>query len=155
MVGLTRVVRYLVTLPRMVMDFKWGPMDSNIFVYVDANWAGCMKTRKSTPGGTILIGGKYLKGLSKTMPVLALSTGESELAAVTKGISEGLGMQAIFRDFGHNVCVHVLSDTTAAICICRRQGLGHDASGKVAEYIMLEVWFPVLARVRGPPHHAW
>ena len=72
----------------------------------------------------MLIGDKYLKGWAKTMPVLALSTGESELAAVTKGISEALGVQAVLRDFGHKVTIQILSDATAAIGICRREGLG-------------------------------
>ena len=58
------------------------------------------------------------------MPVLALSTAESELAAVTKGLSEGLGAESVFRDYGRKLKVHVLSDATAAIGICRRQGLG-------------------------------
>ena len=71
-----------------------------------------------------MLGSKYLKGWSRTMPVLALSTGESELAAVTKGISEALGAQAVLQDFGHRVSIQILSDATAAIGICRRQGLG-------------------------------
>ena len=106
------------------MQYTWGPMACNIDTFVDANRAGCLRTRKSTIGGAILIGGKYLKGWAKTMPVLALSTGESELAAVTKGISESLGVQAVLRDFGMDIAIHVKSDATAAIGICRRLGLG-------------------------------
>ena len=58
------------------------------------------------------------------MPVLALSTAESELAAVTKGISEGMGARALMRDFGREMEICIKSDATAAIGICRRQGLG-------------------------------
>ena len=123
LIALKRVARYLVTAPRLVQWYKWGPMGDSIDIYVDANWAGCLKTRKSTIGGAILWGAKYIKGWAKTMPVLALSTGESELAAVTKGISEALGCQSLLSDFGHDVSINIFSDATAAISICRRQGL--------------------------------
>ena len=69
-------------------------------------------------------GGKFVKSWSKTMDVLALSTGESELAAVVKGATEGLGIQALLGDFGHLVNIQILSDATAAIGIVKRLGLG-------------------------------
>ena len=65
-----------------------------------------------------------LKAWSKTLSTLALSSGESELAAMAKGSAEGLGLQAILQDFGINVKVEVHSDATAAIGIASRQGLG-------------------------------
>ena len=58
------------------------------------------------------------------MDIIALSTGESELGAVVKGATEGLGMQSLLRDFGFEAAVHLLSDATAAIGIVRRLGLG-------------------------------
>ena len=122
--ALKHVARYLLALPRVVMNYPWAPLGNDLDVYVDANWAGCVRTRKSTLGGAVLLDGSLLKAWSKTMPVLALSSGESELAAVTKGASEGLGIQASLRDFGHAVRLRILSDATAAIGICRRQGLG-------------------------------
>ena len=49
---------------------------------------------------------------------------ESELAAVVKGASEGMGMQAVLADFGLNIGLLLRSDASAAIGICHRQGLG-------------------------------
>ena len=57
-------------------------MDSNIEVFGDANFAGCPATRKSTVGRVALWSGHFVKAWSKTMGVLALSSGESELGAV-------------------------------------------------------------------------
>ena len=58
------------------------------------------------------------------MDIIALSSGESELAAVVKGAAEGLGMQSVLADFGHTCRVALLSDATAAIGMCKRLGLG-------------------------------
>ena len=65
-----------------------------------------------------------IKSWSKTLSTLALSSGESELAAMAKGAAEGLGMQAVLMDFGIKVEVEIHSDATAAIGIASRQGLG-------------------------------
>ena len=68
--------------------------------------------------------GAYLKSWSKTMDILALSSGESELGAVIRAAAEGLGMQSVLSDYGIDVKVKLLSDATAAIGMARRQGLG-------------------------------
>ena len=58
------------------------------------------------------------------MEVLALSSGESELGALVRACTEGLGMQSLLKDFSVNVSIVVKSDATAAIGMARRQGLG-------------------------------
>ena len=49
----------------------------------DANFTGCHSTRKSTMGGIAMWSGQFVKAWSNTMG-LALSSGESELAAVVR-----------------------------------------------------------------------
>ena len=49
--------------------------------------------------------GHFVKAWSKTMAVLALSSGESELAAVVRAATEGKGLQSILNDFC--LCGHV------------------------------------------------
>ena len=65
-----------------------------------------------------------IKSWSKTLATLALSSGESELAAMAKGAAEGMGLVAVLRDFGVEVQLEIHSDATAAIGIASRQGLG-------------------------------
>ena len=86
-------------------------------------------------------GGSFLKAWSKTMDVLALSSGESELGALTKACTEGLGMKALLDDFQVQVDIKVLSDATAAIGMVRRLGLG-----KVRHLAVADLW--VQQRVR-------
>ena len=85
--------------------------------------------------------GRFIKSWCKTLPVLALSTGESELAAITKGISEALGARAILRDFGCQVKLHIRSDASAAIGICKRQGLG-----RIRHLAVADLWCQQLVR---------
>ena len=40
-----RVARYTIKFPRMACRYLWTPLDSNIEVYGDANFAGCISTR--------------------------------------------------------------------------------------------------------------
>ena len=91
---------------------------------MDADFAGCTSTRKSTSGGALFWGTVRVKSWSKTQPTIALSSGESELAAVVRGAAEGLGIQSVCRDFGFEPSLAMRSDATAAIGIVGREGLG-------------------------------
>ena len=130
---LKRAVRYLRGKTRLVLRFPWHQGSTHLTAYVDGNFAGCVTTRKSTSAGVIQWGKMCLKTWSKTQATIALSSGESELAAVCKGAAELLGLQSVFADFGFNhVRLHLCSDATAAIGIVDREGLGrvrHLATG--------------------------
>ena len=69
-------------------------------------------------------GGKFIKSWSKTMEILALSSGEAELGALVKAGTEGTGIQSVLADFAIPVQLKLLSDSTAAIGMVRRLGLG-------------------------------
>ena len=138
---LKRCARYLLTVPRLVFQYPWNALPSTLSIYTDADHAGCMRTRKSTSGGAIMWGKCLLKSWSRTQTLIALSSGESELAAVTKAAAEGFGVQAVLQDFGFPVKIEVHSDATAAIGICKRQGLG-----RVRHLATADLW--VQQRVR-------
>jgi len=99
-------------------------LPTTITIYVDSDFAGCAVTRKSTAGGAAMWGGRLIKTWSKTMAIIALSSGEAELGAVACGLAEGMGLRSVLADFGVEVDVELLSDATAAIGMCRRLGLG-------------------------------
>ena len=65
-----------------------------------------------------------LKTWSSTQPIVSLSFGEAELYGVVKAAGLALGQQAVLRDLGHSLPVRVWTDSSAAIGICSRQGLG-------------------------------
>ena len=69
------------------------------------NFAGRNSTKKSTVGGVAMWSGQFAKAWLKTMGVLSLSSGESELAAVVRAAIEGMGLKSILNDFC--LCDHV------------------------------------------------
>ncbi len=96
--ALTRVWRYFAGAPRLVYTYPQQEVDS-VDVYTDTDWAGCPKTRKSTSGGCVLLGSHAIKHWSSTQSSVALSSGEAEFAGVVRGAGQGLGYQALLRDF--------------------------------------------------------
>jgi len=55
---------------------------------------------------------------------VTLSSGEAEFHGVVKGCGMALGCQSLLRDLGVEVPVRVWTDSSAALGICTRQGLG-------------------------------
>ena len=99
-IALKRVAFIQSSVSRMACRYAWTEMDSNIEVFGDANFAGCISTRKSTVGGVALWSGQFVKAWSQTMGILALSSVEFELTAVVRAATEGVGLQPLLSDFG-------------------------------------------------------
>ena len=95
-----------------------------IKVYVGSDWAGCRKSRTSTPGGIIYFGGVAVRGWSSNQGVIALSSGEAEYYAALKGASSALGFQSMLRDLGMSGSITLYTDSSAARGIIHRAGLG-------------------------------
>ena len=121
---LKRVARYLVSHKRLVHTYEWQDEQPTVSVYTDSNWAGCLRTRKSTSGACLFHGRHLIRSYAKTQATIALSSGEAELYATVMASSEGLGLKAMMVDFGISVTPHVYVDASAAIGICQRKGLG-------------------------------
>ena len=147
---LKRIVRYLKTAPRLAASYPWTKLGDSLTVFVDANWAGCIHTRKSTVGGSIQWQGQFVKAWSKTMDIIALSSGESELSAVVRGTTEALGIKAALRDFGREVTIDVRSDATAAIGMVKRLGLG-----RVRHLSVADLWIQQRVRQGGISLRKW
>ena len=121
--AMKRLCRYLVGLPRLVYTYKFQRA-AGIEVYTDTDWAGCPRTRKSTSGGCVMLGGHLIKSWSSTQTSVALSSGEAEFNGVVRGAGIGLGYQSLVRDLGQDLPVRVWTDSSAAVGVCSRQGLG-------------------------------
>ena len=65
-----------------------------------------------------------LKTWPSTQPTVSLSSGEAEFYGVVKAAGLVLGQQAVLRDLGYELPVRVWTDSSAAMGICARQGLG-------------------------------
>ena len=120
-----RLCRFLKGLPRMVQRIAFADFaPSAIRAFVDSDWAGCRRTRKSTSGGVLYFGDTPVRGWSSNQAVIALSSGEAEYYAALKGASAALGLQSMLRDIGIHVTVTLFTDSSAARGIIHRAGLG-------------------------------
>jgi hypothetical protein len=121
--ALKRVGRFAEGQPRLVISMPFEPPQA-IDVYVDSDYAGCPRTRKSTSGGCAMMGSHLIKSWSSTQKTISLSSGEAELYAMVKGVGTGLGLQQYLVDMGVKAELRVHTDSSAAQGICKRVGLG-------------------------------
>ena len=90
-----RVIRYLIGHPRCVSLFLFQGPEQSMNIYADSDWAGDEETRKSTSGGFVRHGDHVLCHWSKIQATVALSSGEAEVNALVKGISEGISVRVV------------------------------------------------------------
>ena len=65
---------------------------------------------------------------------MTLISAEDELAGIVKGSTEGLGLRSLATDLGWETELKVYTDSSAAIGICKRSGIGkvrHLATGQL------------------------
>ena len=122
--ALKRLGRYLKQHPRAIFKYKFQEMPNSIRVYCDSNYAGCLKTRKSTQGGVIMHGTHCIKTWSSTQGIIALSSAEAEYYGIVKAASQGIGLKSLCSDFDRKVSLEIVTDASAARSIANRQGLG-------------------------------
>ena len=90
----------------------------------DSDWAGHKRTRRSTSGGCIWAGGCLVKAWSKTQACVTLSSAEAELVAAVRAASESIGCQSILLDLGVHSKINLGMDSSAAMAMLNRDGLG-------------------------------
>ena len=101
-----------------------GGESTDLEVYTDSDWAGDKNKRRSTSGGVLLFGGHLIGHWSKLQNNPAPSSGEAELNAGTKGLSELLGVRHLLDQLGMQVkLIHYL-DASAAKGAIMRKGAG-------------------------------
>ena len=113
MTALKRLCRYLRARPRLVFTYPYQDAE-RLDVYSDTDWAGCVRTRKSTSGGCLLVGSHVIKTWSATQASLALSSGEAEFYGVVRATGTGLGHRALMNDIGVDIPIRVWTDSSAA-----------------------------------------
>ena len=113
-----------------------GNCSLDVNVYVDSDWAGCSKTRKSTSGSTVNILGCNMVSNARTQGTLALSTGEAEWYAIGQGVSEALFLRSMLLEakLAKKVNVIAHTDSTAGESMATRFG-----TGKKTKHVELRV----------------
>jgi hypothetical protein len=124
-----RLVRFVMGVGEMVFRYGWQDEDKakHVTAFVDSDWAGCRKSRKSTSGGVLKVGDHVVKTWSSTQATIATSSGEAELHAMYDGATRGLGMKTVMEELclkpDFALC-RVCTDSSAAKSFVSTRGLG-------------------------------
>ena len=121
---LKRVGRYLLGNRRAWLVFKSERMPPFVYVEADSDFAGDLVTRKSTTGVCVMLGSHCLRTAGNLQSTVSLSSGEAENYAAVQGAAAGLGMAALFADWGIQLKVVLGTDSSAARGLSSRRGIG-------------------------------
>ena len=133
--ALIRAVRYLARFPRLVSRYDWQEPVSQLVVFTDSDWGGCVRSRRSTSGGAMMHGRHLISHWSRTQQLVALSCAEAELNAAVKAGQGGLGVSNLLAELGVNIHVQLQGDSSANHGIITRQ-----ATGKVKHLSVRQLW---------------
>ncbi|GJT35936.1 putative RNA-directed DNA polymerase [Tanacetum coccineum] len=113
-----KVLRYLKSAPGKGIHVIKNNVTS-LDVYVDADWAKCVVTRKSVTGFCILLNGSLVSWKSKKQNTLSKSSAEAEYRAIASATSEIVWILKILQDLNweHFIPAKVFCDSQAAIKI--------------------------------------
>ena len=99
---LKRVARYLHFHPDYLHWYQFQEDTDTVVLTTDADWATCKESRRSNSGGTLQSGNHLIAAWSRVQPRITLGSGEGELCAGMRGISETLGFVHLMREFVSN-----------------------------------------------------
>lgn len=123
-----RIVRYVAGAPRAVNTYPWSEVSKVIRVTVDADSAGCERTRLSTSSGVVQLGRAVWCDWPMAQTAIALSSGESEFLAIVTGATTSLFVWKLVTEFGHTINdIIVRSDSSAAQGMASRLEVGRRA----------------------------
>jgi hypothetical protein len=134
-IRLKRVLRYIRDHPRCINLMRWQSECSMLALLVDSDWAGDKVSRKSCSGGCIMNGCHLISHWSKLQGTIALSSGEAELNAAVKGVSEVIGLQELSKELGNEVTVTLGTDASVCKSILLRHG-----SGRIKHLTTKQLW---------------
>nr|GEV51571.1 ribonuclease H-like domain-containing protein [Tanacetum cinerariifolium] len=95
--ALKRILRYV----RGTLDYElqlFSSSTTNLVAYSDADWAGCLTTRRSTLGYCVFLGNNLLSWSSKRQPTLSRSSAEAEYRGVANAVAETCWLRNLLRE---------------------------------------------------------
>jgi len=120
---LKRALRYLLGRGRMMSVYSVVEDPTELVVYTDADWAGDLRSRRSTSGGIILLGDTWSTSWSRLQAVTALSSAEAEYYSLTLGVQEGRAIQSMLEELNVKVQLRMKCDSLAAKQSAEKVGL--------------------------------
>lgn len=140
-VAMRRLLRYVKGTQEYVLQLKLeSEMSEEILVFADSDFAGG-EDRKSTTGGVIFYHGMLVACWSRTQTVVALSTAEAELIALSTAAQEGLFLRHVLDELGVTAPLCLYTDSSAAQAVTLRRGCG-----RIKHLAVRQMWVQDLLR---------
>lgn len=93
---------------------------TNLIGYVDADYAGCMDTRRSTSAYVFTFGGCAVSWRSRLQECVALSTAEAEYMALSDAIKEAIWLRNIHGELTQGIQkLRIMCDSQSAIYLTK------------------------------------
>ena len=123
-------------------DQTWA---NRLTMFVDATWADCLDTRRSTTGFVGMLNGGPVCWKSQKQPIVAQSSCEAEFIAACKGANEVCFLRDLLGEWGYEQGVtRMYEDNTAAKQLAHNPGALRDRS----KHFELR-WFKLQELVKG------
>jgi hypothetical protein len=98
-----RILRYLKGTMDIGIKFGGSPNGkTDLIGYVDADYAGCMESRRSTSGFVFMYNGGPISWSSKRQECIALSTTEAEYIALSAASREAIWLRRLLGELGQH-----------------------------------------------------
>ena len=113
-----RIMRYLIGTCEfgIVFGSSGSECDDKLKGFTDADFAGCVETRRSRSGYVFLLNGAPVSWLSQRQPIVSLSTTEAEYIALTHGTREAVWLRRMLLDLNvHFTTLPMYVDNKSAI----------------------------------------
>jgi hypothetical protein len=123
------LLRYLRGTSELCLTFDATSGKRLILGYADADWGGCLDTRRSTTGYLFRTFGGPVAWKSRRQATTALSTAEAEYMASADATRQAVWLRLLLEDLGHGLDgpLTILNDNNAAILLSKNP-VQHDRS---------------------------
>lgn len=117
-------LRYIKGTLSLALCFGLHPDAPLLEGYVDADWAGCLDTRRSTTGYAFFVHGDLVSWKSKRQPTVAQSSCEAEYMATADAAKEATWLKSMMKDFKHPLSSPVVlhNDNFGAVTLTSHPG---------------------------------
>ena len=120
---LARLARYFVGTEKLVLRFDHQEYGDTVRIAVDSDWAGS-EERYSTHAGLECHGEHLVDSWVASDQVRSLSSEEAELHGIVDGSAREIFTKHMYEEMGRTINIDVETDSTAAIGMCSRTGVG-------------------------------
>lgn len=115
------VLRYIRGTTDLSLTFDGHGTQQILLGYADADWGGCLNTRRSTTGYVFKTYGGVVAWKSRRQPSTALSTTHAELLATTDAARQALWLRQLLEDLGlgipNGTPVSLYNDNSGAVLL--------------------------------------